>query len=54
MNEWTTIQLPEVTQEEYLKQIKDYLVEAEKKQRSLENEISHYRGIVNRTKDIHL
>ncbi len=54
MKEIKNIHLPEVSQEEFLQSIKDYLVECKEEQRILGNKVRHYEGILNRTKDFHI
>ena len=46
MEEVKYIKIPEVSQEEYLQQIKDYLEEAEKEQATLRNKINYYKKVV--------
>ena len=43
------IKLPEISEEEYLNQIKEYLVDAKAEQQSLRQKIDHYTAIINRT-----
>ena len=46
MEEVKYIKIPEVSQKEYLQQIKDSLEEAEKEQATLRNKINYYKKVV--------